>query len=346
MPLFMTSLDDADEDNEQLQALRALAYEGTKAEVADNFRTQGNECVKTKQWRDARDFYSKAIQALKAPEPGNVPADVQVVEIDEESERKKEREIEEACYSNRSLCELNLSNYGSCQRDCAAALRLNPRNVKAWYRAASACLALDKMPEAEDACSRGLAVEPSNCALQSLLAKINKRRDHLAELEQTRRERDERSARDKATLQRALKQRNILVRDTKQAPDMEDAVMGLRDRADANSSLSFPTVLLYPMQAQSDFIKAFQEDESLAQHLKYILPPPWDEGHEYTSQSVDCYMETASGGLIKAGKNLSLLKLLEGGKVEVTDGLVKVNVVPRSKASQWIDDVKKRRGKT
>ena len=109
MPLFMTSMDDMDEDNEMLEAIRAIAYEGTRAEVADNFRTQGNECVKAKQWADAREFYSKAITALRGPQQ-EPPEDAKVVELDEEAEEKRERGLEEACYANRALCNLEMSS--------------------------------------------------------------------------------------------------------------------------------------------------------------------------------------------------------------------------------------------
>jgi len=114
IPLFMTSLDDMDEDNDQLQAIKALAYEGTRAEQATNFRQQGNECVKSRLWSDAREFYTKALQALKAPrkqpqDPEDGLADARVVEIDEEGEEKEEREIEEACHANRALCNLEMS---------------------------------------------------------------------------------------------------------------------------------------------------------------------------------------------------------------------------------------------
>lgn len=119
IPLFMTSLDDLDEDNEQLQALRALAYEGTRAEIAGNFREQGNDCVKQKQYADAREFYTKALQALKGPAqpqpPDEGPSDVQVIEVDEEAEEKKERVIEEACYANRALCNLEMSITSLCK---------------------------------------------------------------------------------------------------------------------------------------------------------------------------------------------------------------------------------------
>ncbi|KAI7525706.1 hypothetical protein KC317_g21215, partial [Hortaea werneckii] len=93
------------------------------------------------------------------------------------------------------------------------------------------------------------------------------------------------------------------------------------------------------------FVKAFTEDETLSQHLEYILPLPWDQGHEYTLADVECYMETITGGIIKAGKNLPLLKLLGSGKVEVVDGLVKVSVVPKAKSSAFIEEFKKRKGK-
>lgn len=54
-------------------------------------------------------------------------------------------------------------------------------------------------------------------------------------------------------------------------------------------------------------------------------------------------METAAGGLIKAGKKMTLGKILGSGKVEVLDGLVKVNIVPKDKATEWIDEFKRRR---
>jgi len=115
LPLFMTTLDETDGEggeNDALEALKALAYEGTKAEIAENFRQQGNECARAKQWSDAKEFYGKAIAALKAPKKEPDPEDgpqVIEVEIDEEEEQKKEEAIEEACYVNRALCNLEKS---------------------------------------------------------------------------------------------------------------------------------------------------------------------------------------------------------------------------------------------
>lgn len=232
-------------------------------------------------------------------------------------------------------------NYGSCNRDCAATLRLNPRNVKAWYRSASACLALDKLPEAEDACSRGLDVDAENKALQLLAAKIAKRKSHVAEVERKRQEREERKRREAATLGHALKSRGIPTRSTTKAPEMEDAEVRLADPLDAASTLSIPAILLYPLHHQTDLIKSFPEDESVGMHLQYIMPLPWDEGHEYMPETVECYIETISGGLIKAGKKVALLRILASGKIEIVDGLLKIHVLPKAKAAAWIEDFKK-----
>jgi tetratricopeptide (TPR) repeat protein len=356
LPLFMTTLDETDGEggeNVQLEALKALAYEGTRAEVAENFRQQGNECARAKQWTDAKEFYDKAIAALHGPkrqvdedyegEVDGVGPKVQEIETDEEAEAKKEKDIEEACYVNRALCNLEKKNYRSCIQDCAATLRINPGNIKAYYRSGLACLALDKLPEAEDAASLGLKLDPKNASLKTLSTKITTRRTYLDSLNKARREREEKAASERATLNLALKSRGILSRKTDQAPDLEDAVVKLEQPLDPSSTLSFPVMLLYPLHAQSDFIKAFSEKESLLQHVDYIFPLPWDEKHEYTADGIEAYMETSAGGLIKAGKKMALGKILGSGKVEVVDGLIKMNVVPKGRASEWIEEFKKRR---
>lgn len=114
IPLFMTTLDESDGeggDNTLLDAIKALAYEGTPAEVGANFREQGNEAARTKLWKDAREFYTKAIQAVRGQVQVEEAPDMKVTEIeeDEEAEAQKKRSIEEACLANRALCNLEMS---------------------------------------------------------------------------------------------------------------------------------------------------------------------------------------------------------------------------------------------
>jgi hypothetical protein len=113
-PLFMTTLDETDGQggvNEELEAFRALAYEGTRAEVASNFQEQGNEQARAKRWIHAKGFYDQALATLRAPQteqPEDTP-EIDIVQLDAEEEAKKEKLIEEACYVNRALCNLELS---------------------------------------------------------------------------------------------------------------------------------------------------------------------------------------------------------------------------------------------
>jgi hypothetical protein len=113
LPLFMTTLDETDGeggDNPGLDAMKALAYEGSRVEIAENFREQGNDCARAKQWQDAKEFYDKAIQSLKAPQKmkDKAPEEVEY-QVDKETDAKKERIIEEASYVNRALCHLEKS---------------------------------------------------------------------------------------------------------------------------------------------------------------------------------------------------------------------------------------------
>jgi hypothetical protein len=218
-------------------------------------------------------------------------------------------------------------------------------NVKAFYRSGTACLALDKLAEAADACDRGLVLDTSNAPLKALQTKIATRKAYVESVEKARKEREARAAAEKITLQLALKARNILTRKTDVQPDLEDAELKLENPLDPSSTLTFPVILLYPTHSQSDFIKAFSEREKLGEHLDYIFPLPWDEKHEYTPEGVEAYMETSAGGLIKVGKKMTLGKVLGSGKPEVVDGLATISVVPKDRAAGWIEEFKKRKGK-
>lgn len=235
-------------------------------------------------------------------------------------------------------------NYRSTTLDCGSALRLNPRNIKAFYRSSAALLALDKIPEAEDAATRGLAIDPDNKSLQQVASKIGVRREVVERIAATKRAEEERARKEKQILNAALLARQIRTRKTNQPPEMEDA--GIRmspDPLSPESMVEFPTVFLYPMEAQSDFIKAFSEMTTIADHLSYIFPLPWDRKMEYTLDNVECFMETVTKGLIKAGKKVPLLQVLSGGKVEVVDELVTIYVVPLSKTGAFIAEMKARK---
>ncbi|KAH0532081.1 hypothetical protein TsFJ059_000819 [Trichoderma semiorbis] len=343
-PLFMTEM----EENNDIAALQALAYEGTALENAADFKERGNECFKVKGYKDASEFYGKGIAVLFVEERkrahGEITKHPETGEPDSEDEIRQQKEMLEAMYVNRAACHLEMQNYRSCWTDCAAALRLNPRNVKAYYRSGKALLAVDRIEEADDVCARGLAIEPENKALRSVADGIIKRATTLNELKRKAAEREAKKQRRALLLKTAIAARGIKMRTTEQPPEMEDAkVRLLPDEDDPSSELAFPTVLLYPLHLESDFIKAFHETHSLEDHLGYIFPLPWDNEGQYTLAGVTCYIETKEGGLIKIGKKVPLLKVLAGGKVEVVDEVVRIFVLPTSKAEGWVKEFKEKR---
>ena len=362
-PIFMTSLDDApaDEPNDDLEAIKALMYDGTRLENAENFREQGNEFARARKWADGKEHYTKGLAALRVERKDG--------DVGEAEENGKETALKAVLLVNRALCHLelrtsarfdchaallsgallirDLGNYRSCTLDCRAALEIDPQNTKAYYRSAAAFLALDKLDEATAACEAGLLVDASNAALLELKAKVNAKVETQTAAVRRRAQETEQKHKEAAALASALKARKIRVRSTGAAPDIEDAAMTLKpDPVSPDSTLTFPVVLLYPLHAQSDFIKAFGEEQTLQGHLEYLLPLPWDAAGEYTLNGVEAYMETAEGGLVKWGKKVELLKVLSGGKVEVVDGIVRMNLVPKVRAPEWIEAMKKRKNAT
>ncbi|KAI1853214.1 hypothetical protein JX265_000287 [Neoarthrinium moseri] len=346
-PLFMTEL----EENDDTEALRALAYEGTPLEVATDFKERGNEYFRAKRWNDACEFYEKGILVLRGEERKRAGRDIQgrVIEAsetepDEPEEVEKQRTLLESMYVNRAASHLELKNYRSCWLDGAAALRLNPKNIKAYYRSAKALLAVDRIEEADDACARGLALDEENKALRAVAQEIIKKNELVVARKKRENERLAKEKRRELLLKAALKARGIRMRSTEKPPEMEDARVRLvPDEDDPTSTLSFPTVLLYPADLESDFIKAFNEQETVADHLSYVFPLPWDKNGDYTLAGVECYMDTVTGGLIKVGKKAPLLKILSSDKVEVVDEVVRLFVLPKAKAESWVQDYKSKK---
>jgi hypothetical protein len=111
-PLFMTELDEEGVDggeNVELEALKALAYEGSPAEVALGFKEHGNECFKENGWTDSKQFYTRALAVLSdAMRKRKVGEKIDGLEEDGEEEVRKERSIEEVCLVNRAACHLEL----------------------------------------------------------------------------------------------------------------------------------------------------------------------------------------------------------------------------------------------
>ncbi|KAF7723207.1 hypothetical protein EC973_002282 [Apophysomyces ossiformis] len=299
VPLFMSHL--PDEENVTLSALQSLAYDGTPEEIAENFKNQGNDCFRQGKasYQDAIEYYTKAIDT-----------------------DCKDLKIIEACYANRAAVNLELSNYGRVLRDCAKCLELNPKNVKALYRSARALYALDRVDEAHDCCEHGLAADPENQAIKKIREDCIQRKKTI-ELAQQRKEKKEREEKEaKERLEKAFETRKIKF-------DIQD--QDVRNSAniqyDAETdSLSWPVFFLYPEYKESDYIQAFNENDTFYDHLQVVFeqPAPWDANNIYTADNVEVYFEKNQGiktSLVKVGKKLPLGKILSLPSYTVINGV-------------------------
>jgi len=96
-------------------------------------------------------------------------------------------------------------NYRKVLGDCGRVLRDDGKNVKALYRVARACFALDKLDEAEDAIDRAVDLDKSNKSFHALLADISKRRGVVSARNEETRKKEQHKQEVERTLKAALK---------------------------------------------------------------------------------------------------------------------------------------------
>ncbi|KAK9035322.1 hypothetical protein V6N11_077364 [Hibiscus sabdariffa] len=267
-----------------LQAIAALK-ESTALELKEN----GNELVKKgkKHYQEAIDCYSRA--------------------IDQKALNDQDTSV---LYSNRAHVNLLLGNFRRAFNDSQHAIKLSPANIKAYYRAAKACLSLNLLSEAKSYCESGIEKDPSNEELKKLAKQID-----LKKMEQEHRE---------AQVSKALAEAKELVsaiedRRLKLGNAMYRELTGLRKPVlDKNGILHWPVLLLYAEVMSSDFIEDFCETDMFSAHLDIIsvyhfesCPPlPWDEKNHYSREAIELYYEAGSG--ICLSKTKILRYLLEG----------------------------------
>ncbi|AMD20774.1 HDR031Wp [Eremothecium sinecaudum] len=323
MPFFMTKLDDAGSDNVELEALKALAYEGEPDEVAENFKSQGNDLYKAKRFKDARIMYTKAINVK--------PEDKNLIYM---------------LYLNRAACELELKNYRRSINDCKTALESNPNSPKAFYRISKSFFKLNKFDEALQSAQLGSKLDPNNQDLlllaRSAEIQLEKLRTKAASLKKEKEE-NERLA---AILETALSVRNITSLKSKDPSELlQEADIKLENAEDIESQLVMPAMVLYPMTEEFDFIASVSELTTVAEILEMLLdrPPEWfeKEGHQdFIANKLVAYMETLSGGLVKVGKNTDFYTILgtQSPVIPLFDNGIRLYVVPKAQSNEWVSN--------
>ena len=240
------------------------------------------------------------------------------VELDsvhtEQGKLKMSRHLKAQILVNRALVHMTMQNYGRTQTDCDEALKIEPKNAKACYRGATACLACNppKLEKARAYITQGRIVDEKRKKIDWQFRAEQKSLDDLeakiVAIETKDREREEKKKQEAAlkaeqergqsqSLQAALQSRGLklgpLVFDFARSAYAEQSAEGPGKLPrpmihppppapyTASSTLRWPVLLLYPELLQSDFIREAQEEHTLADHLRTMFPPqsdwaPWD----------------------------------------------------------------------
>lgn len=324
LPLFMSQLDETDGEggeNVGLEALKSLAYDGELDEIATNFKNQGNDCFKFKQYKNAVEYYTKGLE---------VDCNVDAINV--------------ALYVNRAACNLELKNYRRCIEDCKNALLIDENNVKACYRAGRAFFAVDRYEEAKQILQYGLSKDPENKPVQETLRQVDEKEKQIEERKLKKEKEVYQKSLEQKLLTNAVKLRHFdIVKTHRPAEYLEDAKLRLEDPKDYESQLIFPAVILYPTTDEFDFVAEVSELTTPIELLEMVLdrPQSWfeDPKHKnFTVKSLECYMETVSGGLVKVGKKVPINNALmsDKAKAPLFDNAVRLYVVPKQDSPEWL----------
>lgn len=103
---------------------------------ADEFKQKGNDAFRQKDFPEAIDYFTKAIEASETPN--------------------------HVLYSNRSACYASLHKYNEALKDAEECVKINPTWAKGYNRVGAAEFGLSKYDEAANAYNKALELEPSN----------------------------------------------------------------------------------------------------------------------------------------------------------------------------------------
>ncbi|KAG8062609.1 hypothetical protein GUJ93_ZPchr0003g16756 [Zizania palustris] len=244
------------------------AIAAIKESAAREFKEHGNKFVKMgrKHYADAVDCYTKAIAQMEPLPPGPV-ADASVL------------------FANRAHVNLLLGNHRRALDDAGRAVRLSPSNVKAYYRAAKAALALSLLFEAASFCRQGLEQDPANEELKKLIVQVD-----TQQREQDRQRAKVAQAVSAAKdLAAAIEKRGLSLRKA----EYQELTGLKKPKLDEQDVLHWPVLLLYP--------------EVMS---KNSPPLSWDDNHAYTRDTIELYYQAGVDTVLSKSEILKFL--LEG----------------------------------
>ncbi|KAK3149333.1 hypothetical protein QOZ80_3AG0215990 [Eleusine coracana subsp. coracana] len=253
------------EPNTESEQADLAGIAAIKEAAAREYKEQGNQFVRMgrKHYADAVDCYTKAVAQMEPVSSPDAAADASVL------------------FANRAHVNLLLGNHRRALDDAEQAIRLSPSNVKAFYRAAKAALALDLLPDAASFCRRVLEQDPANEELKKLLSQVETRQRE----QERHRAKVAKAITAAKDLAGAIEKRGI-----KLGKASYQELTGVKKpKLDDQGVLHWPVLLLYPESSP---------------------PLPWDENQAYTREAIELYYQAGVGKLLSKGEILHYL--LEG----------------------------------
>eukprot|EP00051_Salpingoeca_urceolata_P034063 m.23372 g.23372 ORF g.23372 m.23372 type:complete len:436 (+) comp7152_c0_seq1:237-1544(+) len=289
IPLFMTKAPTQEQidTNPTLQALQAIVDESTPDEQATYHKDHGNE--EYKKGRNAKDKKLRVYHLRRAVDMYTQG----IAEVGCENAT-----IIATLHTNRAAANLMLGNNRKAINDCKASVKLNPQNIKAYWRAAVAFRNISKHDEAIEWCDKGLQIDP-RCAELSTQRKASvKAKSALAKQQRMR----DREVKKKETAQTKLadtiKAHGVVMR---AGPNSSTAPEDARVTLDDEGQLHWPAVFYYPEHQMTDFVTDFAEEQTFDDHLEVMFPPNgpfagWDQKQEYRHGRLNLYCELTLKG--------------------------------------------------
>ena len=315
-PLFMTKQSENGDLPPVLEALQQLKYgedDNTKDELAKNYKEDGNQNFKAKQYRIAIDCYTEAIK-----------------------QNVESKEFNSILFANRSAANYYLENYRSALLDALRSVELNMSNTKAVRRLIQCLNRLEKYDELIKFCDNNSdyiddVVEIRKDAEEKL--KIKERDQRKASLKE-RKENELIIAYQNRVLE-ALNRRKIKFNNRNDLFNVVHSASANCKIEFTDDSMSFPVLFVYPEVAMCDFIERFNENDQFYQHLVTMLDdennqPEWNTNRMFTSENVTVKFKNSEHDELLVDKYETLGRILRNPKLVLNNFLLTFSITCKS----------------
>merc|ERR1712179_152932 len=161
------AFDGSEELSPLMKGIQDLKYspdENTPAELAHNYKEDGNFNFKCKKYRLAILSYSEGLRN----------ANLAMLDANDmnESEKSNLVTLKAQLITNRAASQFRLGNYRSSLLDCRLALKELPEHYKAIDKAVECCIKLNRHKECMEWCEKGLEIVKLNTKDEEKLEKL------------------------------------------------------------------------------------------------------------------------------------------------------------------------------